>query len=123
MLQTAKLATKRRTEMNDFGLEDFKSSPMGRRIASVFEDRDTVSSMIALTRYGIPPVQEVGRRLLELDVRLEDMDKRFVGRWTREIMEENGWTTDGLSKKRVADGCQFSTGAVYYQKGESSRKF
>lgn len=110
-------------KVSDFGLEDFKASPIGRRIAPIFEDRDAISSMLALARYGIPPVQEVGRRLLEIDVLLEDMPKRFVGRWTREVMEEHGWTTDGVAKKRVADGCQFSTGAVYYQKGESSRKF
>ena len=105
-----------------FGIDDFKISPRGRVVAEILENTDTVAAMVTVSRHGLPPAQEVGKRLVDEGLTLTDEEKRLVGRWIREIMEENGWTTDGVSKKRVAPGCLFKTGAIYHRKGEAFRR-
>lgn len=105
-----------------FGIEDFKISTRGQMIGEILQAPKTVEAMITVSRHGLPPAQEVGQRLVDQEVTLSDEEKRLVGRWIREIMEENGWTTDGVSKKRVAPDSLFRTGAVYHRKGETSRR-
>ena len=107
-----------------FGMEEFKASQRGQMIAHILKDPANVAAMIAVNQYSaMPPVQVVDRQLTDQNIHLSDEEKRQVGRWVREVMEENGWTTDGVSKKRVPPGGQFRTGAVYYLKGASSRTF
>lgn len=100
-----------------FGMEEFKVSQRGQMIGNILSDPANVAAMIAVNQYSAtPPVQVVDRELTQQNIYLTDDEKRQVGRWVREVMEENGWTTDGVSKKRVAPGGQFKTGAVYYRK-------
>lgn len=99
-----------------FGLENFKDSEFGQRVATVLTDPDNVVGMRYLSEHGIPAVQAVGRRLQALGRPFSDEEKKLIGRWVREIMEENGWTT--TKKGRVAAGNLFSTGAIYHPKAD-----
>lgn len=94
-----------------FGLDNFKHSEFGRRVGEVLTDRDNIIGMRYLSEHGIPAVQTVGKRIEALGKPLTDDEKKLIGRWVREIMEAQGWTTN--KKGRVAAGNLFSTGAVY----------
>ncbi|HEV8678275.1 MAG TPA: hypothetical protein VGQ90_02780 [Stellaceae bacterium] len=98
-----------------FGLEKFKGSRLGRRIAAVIEDPQRINDMIVFSRHGMPAVQAIGKNLLEIgpEVR-DDQVKKTIGRWVREVLEQHGWTV--AKKRRVAPGNLFSTGMVYRAK-------
>ena len=98
-----------------FGLEKFKTSPIGRRIGAVLEDPQMVSDMIIFSRHGMPAVQAVGEDLLPLGPEVRaDQVKKSIGRWVRQILEQHGWTVH--KKRRVTPGNLFSTGMVYRPK-------
>jgi hypothetical protein len=105
----------RRSAMS-FGLDSFKQSEFGRKVAAVLEDRDNVIRMLALSEHGIPAVQAIGKRIERLGRPVNDEEKKLIGRWVREVLEREGWTTE-TKKARVAPGNLFSTGAVYHPKG------
>jgi hypothetical protein len=95
-----------------FGLEGFKNSGLGRRVATIVEDPEYVRDMIAFCRNGIPAVQAIGKALLALGPKVaEDQAKKSIGRWVKEILGENGWVPDKAG--RVAPGNLFSTGMIY----------
>ena len=95
-----------------FGLETFQESPLGQGVGRILGDHDTIVAMITLSEHGIPAVQAIGRRIMNLGLPITDNDKKSIGRWVRERMEANGWTITGRSG-RVAEGNLFSTGAIY----------
>lgn len=105
-----------------FGLENFKSTPLGVKVADLLADPQTVGDMIAVSRHteGTPAVQVLGKSILGFGLPVTDDDKKLIGRWVREVMETHGWTTDGTSKGRVSKGRLFSTGAVYYPEGSET---
>lgn len=94
-----------------FGLDNFKSSEFGQQVGQILTDKENITGMRYLSEHGIPAVQAVGKRLDALGKPISDEDKKLIGRWVREIMEQYGWTT--TKKARVAPGNLFSTGAVY----------
>ena len=100
----------------DFGLKSFKLLKLGSGVGEILKRPTTVPDMCALSRHGIPAVQVLGKPILALGLPVTDADKKAIGRWVREVMEENGWTTDASSKGRVAPGNLFSTGAIYRPK-------
>ena len=108
-----------------FGLDNFKQSPLGQKVGKLLSDSQVVGDMIAISRHTerTPAVQVLGKSILEFGVTISDEDKKAIGRWVREVMEVHGWTTDASSKGRVAEGHLFSTGAIYYPKGSSVRRY
>ncbi len=100
----------------DFGLKEFKQMRLGLGVGEIFKSPTTLPDMFALSRHNIPAVQVLGKPILALGLPVTDADKKNIGRWVREVMEENGWTTDASSKGRVAPGNLFSTGAIYRPK-------
>lgn len=108
-----------------FGLDNFKQSPFGLKVGKLLNDPQVVGDMIAISRHTerTPAVQVLGKSILEFGMPVSDEDKKAIGRWVREVMEAHGWTTDAGSKGRVADGNLFSTGAIYYPKGSSVRRY
>jgi hypothetical protein len=95
-----------------FGLESFKKSSLGQRVGEIIQDPQRIGDMVAFSRHGMPAVQAVGEDLLALgrEVR-QDQVKKAIGRWVREILEQQGWTV--WKKRRVSPGNLFSTGMVY----------
>lgn len=99
-----------------YAMKSFKQSPIGEKIGNLFEDRRVIDSMKTLSNHGDPAVQEIGRLLVEqVDLgedRITDDVKRKIGKWVREIMEENGYLfiKHGVS---VKPGNLFRTGAIY----------
>lgn len=102
-----------------FGLEEFKESPLGRQIGAILEHPQWVAEMVVFSKHGMPAVQAIGKELLRLgpEVR-QDQVKKTVGRWVREILEENGLTV--WKQRRVTPGNLFSTGMVYRSKTAAS---
>jgi hypothetical protein len=97
---------------SDFGMESFKSSPLGRKIAPVLTDGENVRDMMALCRNDIAAVRAVGKQLLTIGVKPRDEDaKKLIGRWVREIMAARGW--EPVRKGKIPRGNLFSTGAIY----------
>jgi hypothetical protein len=78
----------------DFGLKAFKMSELGRKVEPVLEGPQNIRDMIAFCRYGLPAARVVGKQLLGLGIKpADDETKKMIGRWIREIMERQGWTT------------------------------
>jgi hypothetical protein len=99
-----------------FGLDSFKQSTLGVKVGELLNDPQTISDMIAVSKYTerTPAVQVLGKSIMDFGMPVTDADKTAIGRWVREVMEARGWTTDPASKARVAAGNLFSTGAFYY---------
>jgi hypothetical protein len=99
-----------------FGLEGFKSSPLGSLIEPIITGEQNIADMQTLSRHGIPAVQVLGKPLLELsrpDVR-NHHNKQMIGRWVKEIMGKQGW--EPWKPSRVAPGNLFSRGMLYRRK-------
>ncbi len=94
-------------------LEEFKQSPLGQQVGAIISNQSNIIRMIALSESGIPAVQAIGKPLMPLMPRDQDLTdvKTFIGRWVREILEPEGWIV--VRKGRVAPGNLFSTGAIY----------
>jgi hypothetical protein len=92
-------------------LEAFKQSAKGAKLASLFASNDAVSRMIRKSEVGRPAVEAIGAEVAARVGRLNNEEKKLVGRWTREVLEPRGWTPD--RKGRVAAGNLFSRGTIY----------
>jgi hypothetical protein len=92
-------------------LEAFKQSAKGAKLASLFASNDTVSRMVRKSEAGRPAVEAIGSEVEARVGRLDDEEKKLVGRWTREVLEPRGWTPD--RKGRVAAGNLFARGTIY----------
>jgi hypothetical protein len=103
-----------------FGLNNFKQSPLGQKVGDLLNDPQTISDMIAVSKYTArtPAVQVLGKSIIAFGMPVTDGDKMSIGRWVREVLEDKGWTTDITSKGRVAPDNLFSTGAIYYPKSD-----
>jgi hypothetical protein len=91
-------------------LSDFKASANGRRIGALIEQPATIGAMEQLSRQGRPAVLAIDRALAG-EVALDDVEKRHVGRWVRDVLGDRGWRP----RKRLhfRSGRIFSSGAVY----------
>lgn len=92
-------------------LETFKRSAKGAKLASLFSSEDIISRMIRKSEAGRPAVEAIGKDVEARVGRLDDEEKKLVGRWTREVLAPKGWTPD--RKGRVAAGNFFSRGTIY----------
>lgn len=101
-----------------FGLEKFKTSPLGIKVGELLNNPTTVLGFITLSRHKMPAVQDIGKPIMALGLPVTDADKKHIGRWVREVMETKGWTTSPTSKGRVTAGNLFSTGSIYFPKNE-----
>ncbi len=100
---------------SDFGLENFKQGPLGRRIAPIVEGVENNRDMDALSRCDLPAVRVIGKQLLAAGIKTKDDEtKKQVGRWVREVMEHRGWVP--ARKGKLPRGNLFSTGAIYKRK-------
>ncbi len=91
-------------------LDDFKVTTVGRRIGAILDLPDTLSSMEDLSRRGRPAVLAIDRALADQE-RLDDTEKRHVGRWIREKLSDRGWKV--AKRLHFRSGRIFSSGAVY----------
>ena len=92
-------------------LDNFKGTVLGRRLWPIVEDRENIRDMIALSRHDIPAVKAIDKSIAALGKRvLDDTAKQMVGRWIRELLEQQGWTP--VRSGRV-NGEVFSTGSIY----------
>lgn len=96
--------------MTALTLDNFKSTPNGRRIGTLLGRPVTISAMERLSQQGQPAVLAVDEAL-EDGIRLDDVEKRHVGRWIRDVLADRGWRP----RKRLhfRSGRIFSSGAVY----------
>src|SRR6266481_7355273 len=95
-----------------FGLESFKQSQLGRRVGAIIEDPQKVGEMIVFSRHEIPAVEAVGKALQTIGPEVyDDYVKTTIGRWVREILENQGWIP--WKSARVAPGNLFSRGMMY----------
>ena len=74
-------------------LEEFKQSPLGQRVGAIISNQSNIIRMIALSESGIPAVQAIGKPLMPLMPRDQDLTdvRKFIGRWVQEILEPEGW--------------------------------
>jgi len=96
--------------MTFFSLSDFKVSANGQRVAALIAQPATIGAMERLSRQGRPAVLAIDRALAR-EVELDDVEKRHVGRWIRDVLGDRGWRP----RKRLhfRSGRLFSSGAVY----------
>jgi len=94
-------------------LDNFKVSPIGRRLRPIIESDENVNAMIALSRYAQKPaVQVIGDQVEALGKQVQDDTvKQMIGRWVCEILAEQGWVPD--KPGRVKPGHFFSRGMIY----------
>ena len=91
-------------------LNDFKATPNGRTIAEILGRADTVRAMEELSRSGRPAVLAIDRALAE-DALLDEIEKRHVGRWVRDVLADRGWRP--RRRAHFRSGRFFGSGAVY----------
>jgi hypothetical protein len=91
-------------------LKEFQASKNGRPIAELLSRQETIGSMEALSREGRPAVMALDRAL-PLDLKLDDTEKKHVGRWIRDVLADRGWRP--RKRKGFRSGRVFSSGAVY----------
>lgn len=101
-------------------LEVFKRSAKGARLAALFASDEAVADMIRKSEAGRPAVEAIGREVEARVGRLDDDEKKLVGRWAREVLEPRGWTPD--RKGRVAAGHFFSRGTIYRRRRPAHAK-
>ena len=96
--------------MSSLTLSDFKASAKGRRVGALIAQPATIGAMEQLSRQGRPAVLAIDRALAR-EVALDDVEKRHVGRWIRDVLGDRGWRP----RKRLhfRSGRIFSSGAVY----------
>src|ERR1044072_8187168 len=101
--------------MPALSLDDFKSTPNGRRIGSLLERTTVIGAMERVSRQGRPAGLGVDGALGG-GIRLDDVEKRHVGRWIRDLPADRGWRP----RKRLhfRSGRVFSSGAVYGRPAE-----
>ena len=92
----------------------FKASREGDLVRPLLMDDQVVAEMEALSRIGQPAVIALDRRA-NLLPSLSDTGKQHVGRWVRDILGARGWRP--VTRKRVAKGRMFTSGAVYERSG------
>lgn len=67
--------------------------------------------MVAYSRIEIPAVKALDKAVAALGKKaLDNTAKQQVGRWVRELLEQEGWTPLGSGR---VNGEVFSTGAIY----------
>lgn len=92
-------------------LQAFKQSKSGALVGSILKTQDALAQMEAKSREGRPAVEAVGARIAETVGKLDDEEKKLVGRWVKQVLESRGWIPS--KKGRVAPGNLFSRGTVY----------
>jgi hypothetical protein len=92
-------------------LEAFKQSAKGTKLAALFASDEMVAGMIRKSEAGRPAVEAIGREVAARVGRLDDEEKKLVGRWAKEVLVPKGWVPE--RKGRVAPGHFFSRGTIY----------
>src|SRR4051794_16081514 len=107
-------------------LESFKRSAKGARLAALFASEEAVADMIRKSEAGRPAVEAIGREGEARVGRLDDDEKKLVGRWAPAVAEPKGWTP--ARKGRAAAGHSFPGGTIYrrrrpaYAKGDGTER-
>jgi hypothetical protein len=91
-------------------LKDFQASKSGRPIGELLSRQETIGTMEALSREGRPAVLALDQALPR-DIKLDDTEKKHVGRWIRDVLADRGWRP--RKRKGFRSGRVFSSGAVY----------
>jgi hypothetical protein len=91
-------------------LQDFQSSKKGQPVAELLARPETIREMESLSREDRPAVLALDRALPEA-IRLDDTEKKHVGRWVRDVLANRGWRV--RKRKGFRSGRIFSSGAVY----------
>lgn len=99
-------------------LQAFKQSKTGALVGSILTTPDALARMEAKSREGRPAVEAVGARIAETVGKLDDEEKKLVGRWVKQVLEPRGWMPS--KKGRVAPGNLFSRGTVYRPRTNTS---
>ena len=99
-------------------LQAFKQSKTGALIGSILATQEALAHMEAKSCEGRPAVEAVGARIAEKVGKLDDEEKKLVGRWVKQVLEPRGWTPS--KKGRVAPGNLFSRGTVYRRFAQNS---
>lgn len=92
-------------------LQAFKESKNGALVGSILTTQDALTRMEQKSREGRPAVEAVGARIAEIVGKLDDEEKKLVGRWVKQVLEPRGWKP--AKKGRVAPGNMFARGTVY----------
>lgn len=95
-------------------LADFKRTANGVAVGAVLARRETIAAMEDLSYQGRPAVLAV-ERALDGEVVLDELERRHVGRWVRDVLADRGWRPRKRGHFRA--GRLFSSGAVYEQSG------
>lgn len=98
-------------------LQAFKESKNGALVGSILTTPDAITRMETKSREGRPAVEAVGARIAEIVGKLEDEEKKLVGRWVKQVLEPLGWKPS--KKGRVAPGNMFARGTVYSRLAEN----
>jgi len=94
--------------------DNFKASPLGRRLRPIIEDEVNARDMVAVSRPEIrlPAVQVIGKQVMALGKQVrDDTVKQNIGRWVREVLGREGLIPDRPG--RVKPGNLFTTGMIY----------
>lgn len=92
-------------------LEAFKHSRKGSLLAPILASEAELERMEAKARAGRPAVEAIGSRIESTVGRLDDEEKKLVGRWVKQVLASHGWVP--CKKGRVAPGNLFSRGTIY----------
>ena len=101
-------------------LAQFKHTRKGVKIGAILTAPATVRGMVAKSEHDRPAVEAVGARSAEDVGDLADEERKYVGRWVKELLARQGLVPD--RKGRVAEGHLFARGTIYRRVGVATSK-
>jgi len=100
-------------------LAEFKHSPKGVKIAAILTAPGTIRRMVEKSERDRPAVEAVGAEIAAGVGDLTDDERKYVGRWVKELLVPEGLVPD--RKGRVAGGRLFARGTIYRKAGPAKR--
>lgn len=92
-------------------LAEFKHTPRGVKIAAILTAPGAIRRMVEKSERDRPAVEAVGAEIAAEVGDLTDDERKYVGRWVKELLVPEGLVPD--RKGRVATGALFARGTIY----------
>lgn len=97
-------------------LTQFKHSRKGAKVGAILTSPAAIRTMERKSDLNRPAVEAVGARIAAEVGELGDDERKYVGRWVKELLAPRGFVPD--RKGRVAEGNLFARGTIYRRIGQ-----
>ena len=96
--------------------DDFRSGPIGQKLASHLHEPEVVRKLEAASEEGRPAVAAIDEWAGSALPALGDTERQHAGRMVRDVLAERGWRVGRPDRPRLRRPRVFKTGAVYVRR-------